>query len=450
MTRKPIEIRIPSGVGKQLREELFRFGRHERVVFSLVSSAETIDNTLILVKKIHTLHEEQYVETRFHGAMWRGSSTLHIINEAIERKLGIFVFHAHDHRGKVGLSQDDLQSAQALLPSYQNIIPWRPHGSIVIGKEHAAGIVLLPDAETMVPISRLRWLDNAIVDWDDETVQSLSSTFDRMYARQVLLIGGKGQQSLKKAKIAVVGLSGGGSHIVQQAAHLGIGEIIGIDADRVEEENRHRLIGGSRFDVLLKRKKTQVMRRLVTRINRNVRFTPIPYNVPDQVTLDQLKRADIIVGCVDSLQTRSDLQEISQRYLIPYVDIGLLIVPNQGSQFIGGNVLSLIPGRFCMWCIGYLSERKLAEETGGKPRSYFQGAPKQAQVVSFNGLLSSAAMNEVLHLITGYRPESDLTSIKKFDGNKGTLEDWDVNIQSNCPKCDLQVAAGDIVWSKLR
>jgi len=450
MKLKPIEIRIPSGVGKQLREEVFRLGRNEHVVFSLVSSTETTEKTLVLVKKTHTLHKEQYVETRFHGAMWRGSSTLHIINEAIERKLGIFIFHAHEHRGKVGLSHDDLQSAQALLPSYQNLIPRRPHGSIVIGKEHAAGVVLLPDADVMVPISRLRWLDDAIVDWDDDTIKSLPNTFDRIYDRQVLLIGSKGQRFLKKSKIAVVGLSGGGSHIVQQAAHLGIGEIIGIDADWVEEENRHRLIGGSRFDVLLKRKKTRVMSRLVTRINRNVRFTPVPYNVPDQVTLDQLKRADIIVGCVDSLQTRSDLQEISQRYLIPYVDIGLLIVPNQGSQFIGGNVLSLIPGKFCMWCIGYLSERKLSEETGGKPRSYFQGAPKQAQVVSFNGLLASAAMNEVLYLITGYRPENDLASIKKLDGNKGTLEDWDVNIRSNCAKCDLQVAAGDIVWSKLR
>jgi len=449
MIRKPVEIRIPGRIGKQLKEEVLRRGGHEHVVFALASSAETADKTLILVKKILTLHEEQYVETRYHGAMWRGSSTLDIINEAIDRKLGIFIFHAHDHSGKVGLSQDDLQSAQTLLPSYQNLVPWRPHGSIVIGKEHAAGVVLMPEARSLATISRLRWLDNSIVDWDEASSVALSKTFDRMYDRQTLLIGSRGQELLNRAKIAVVGLSGGGSHIVQQAAHLGIGEIIGIDADSVEEENRHRLIGVSRFDVRLKRRKTSVMSRLVARINRDVKFTSIPYNVPAQAALDQLKRADIIVGCVDSLQARSDIQEISQRYLIPYIDIGLLIIPDQSSQSIGGNVLSLIPGMFCMWCIGFLSDRKLAEETGGRPRSYFQGTPKQAQVVSFNGLLASAAMNEVLHLVTGYRQNNDVGTIKKFDGNKGTLEDWVFNTHDSCAKCETQIAAGDPVWIKL-
>lgn len=447
--RKPIEIRISGRIGKRLKEEVFRRGGHEHVVFALTSSAETADKTLILVKKILTLHEEQYVETRYHGAMWRGSSTLHIINEAIDRKLGIFIFHAHDHFGKVGLSHDDFQSARTLLPSYQNLIPWRPHGSVVIGKERAAGVVLMPEARSLITMSRLRWLHNTIVDWDEETLVSQPKTLDRMYDRQVLLIGSKGQKLLKRATIAVVGLSGGGSHIVQQAAHLGIGEIIGIDADSVEEENRHRLIGISRFDVRLKRKKTRVMSRLVARINRDVKFTSIPYIVPAQAALDQLKRADIIVGCVDTLQARSDIQEISQRYLIPYIDIGLLIIPDQSSQSIGGNVLSLIPGRFCMWCIGFLSDRKLADETGGRPRSYFQGAPKQAQVVSFNGLLASAAINEVLQLLTGYRQNDDSTTIKKFDGGSGSLEDWVVHIEDNCEKCEAQVASGDPVWLSL-
>lgn len=449
MMRKPIEIRVPDLIGKQLKEEVCKFGRHEHVVFALASSAETTDKTLVLLKKVFTLHEEQYVETRHHGAMWRGSSTLHIINEAMDRKLGIFIFHAHNHPGKVGLSHDDLQSARTLLPSYQNLLPCRPHGSVVIGKEHAAGVVLMPEARSLTTNSRLRWLGNSIVDWDEEAVASPPKTFTRMYDRQVLMIGSRGQKLLNRAKIAVVGLSGGGSHIVQQAAHMGIGEIIGIDPDFVEEENRHRLIGSSRFDPYFKRRKTRVMRRLISRINRNVKFTPVPDTVPSQTTIEEIKRADIVIGCVDTLQTRSDLQDICLRYMIPYVDVGLMITLNQETPFIGGNVLTLIPGRFCMWCIGFLSQRRLDEETGGRPRSYFQGATKQAQVVSFNGLLASAAMNEVLHILTGHRPDVDSPTIKKFDGSRGTLEEWTVTPGINCTRCDAELAAGDPVWIKL-
>jgi molybdopterin/thiamine biosynthesis adenylyltransferase len=450
--RKEIEVRIPDNAGRELNQAVSRPGKHEHVAFALAAHAETLDKTLILIKKIITLHDDQYVEARDHGAMWRGSSTIHIINEAIERKLGIFIFHAHLHKGRVGLSADDLQSAKTLLPSYQNLIPWRPHGSIVIGKEHASGLILMPDSDRFVSIARVRWLGKVIINWDEESIATPKIAVDRMYDRQALLISNKGQQQLRKAKIAVIGLSGGGSHIVQQATHIGIGEIIGIDGDIVEEENRHRLIGLSKFDVGLKRKKTRVMSNLVRRINGGVAFTPVPHNIPEQITIDQLKRADIVIGCVDTLHARSDIQELCQRYLIPYIDIGLLIVPNSHGitvQGIGGNVLTIIPGRFCMWCIGFLSERKLEEETGGRPRSYFQDANKQAQVVSFNGLLASAAINEMLLMLTGYSPIDESYTIKKFDGLRGTLEEWTVRPNSSCTQCEIQLGAGDAVWNEL-
>ncbi len=450
MIQKPIEVRIPDRLGKKLKEEVFRPGRYEHVVFALISSAETTDKSLLLIKKLFTLHEEQYVETTHHGAMWRGSATIHIINEAIEKKLGIIIFHAHGHKGKVGLSKDDLQSAKTLLPTYQNLVPWRPHGSIVIGEEHASGLILMPETAHFREISRMRWLRNTMVDWDDDSITSTHNPVDRMYHRQALLIGNRGQRRLQGAKIAVVGLSGGGSHVVQQAAHLGIGEIIGIDDDVSEEENRHRMVGLSRFNVRMKHKKTKVMANLVSRINRTITFTPVPYKVPSKEAIDRLKRADIVVGCVDSLTTRSDIQEICLRYCIPYVDIGLLITPNgHDSASIGGNVLTLVPGQLCMWCMGFLSGRKLSVETGGKPRSYFQGTDKQAQVVSFNGLLASAAMNEVMQLLVGYRPGDYPLVIKKFDGMTGTLENWSVKPNLSCSKCEAYLGAGDTVWLDL-
>lgn len=450
MKNKPIEVRIPYGIGARIKAEAFRLGTHEYAVFCLISHAETSDKTLVLVRDIFTLREDQYVSTFLHGAMWRGSSTLELLNQGITRKLGIAILHAHEHRGKVGLSSDDMQSAQQVLPSYQNLIPDRPHASIVLGEEHAAGIVLMPGTSHFESLFRVRWLDKAIVDWDDYSFLSRPG-IDPLYSRQVLLIGTRGQSLLRGAKVAVVGLSGGGSHVVQQAAHLGVGEIIGIDPDIAEEENRHRVIGLHRRDILFKRKKTLVMSKLVQRINSKVKFTPVPNKIPEKPAIDQLKRADIVIGCVDNLFARSDIQELCLRYLIPYVDIGLLITPNQdgtSGQSIGGNVITIIPGHFCMWCTGVISDKKLEDETGGRPRSYFQGSDKQAQVVSFNGLLASSAVNEMLQLITGFAPVDDFSVFKKFNGLTGTLEEWLLKPSLNCSVCKAQVAAGDTVWTK--
>jgi molybdopterin/thiamine biosynthesis adenylyltransferase len=236
--------------------------------------------------------------------------------------------------------------------------------------------------------------------------------------------------------------------VVQQLAHLGIERIIGIDDDRVDKRSRSRLIAVSALDVLLKRRKTTVMARLVRRINRQVKFTGVTEPIPRQRAIEALKEADIVVGCVDSYHARADIQELASRYLIPYVDVGLLIQPLEDGQAltIGGNIIAAIPGQFCLWCIGFLSDQKLAAETGGRPRSYFQGTDKQAQVVSMNGVLASQAVNEVLQLLTGFAPVDEVLAMKKFNGLDGTLENWIIRPKSDCPKCRASLGAGDVVW----
>jgi len=349
----------------------------------------------------------------------------------------------------VRLSDDDRRSAGELLPVFQNLIPARPHGSVVFGKDHAAGILLLPDRPHYRENLKLRWIEKTLTDFPSTDEGVYRQVGEPVYDRQKLLIGDRGQQHLRHAKVAVAGLGGGGSHVVQQLAHMGVGDIIGIDFDRAEATNRSRLVGMGWLHDILRTRKTNIMARMVRRINRQVRFTKVPWPVPDQRALDELKRADVIVGCLDTLHARADLQEIAWRYLIPYVDIGLLIQPSDAGVTIGGNVATFIPGSFCAWCIDFLSEAKLSAETGGRPRSYLKGGSKQAQVVSFNGLLASQAASEVLQLLTGFAPVTQSLNIKKFNGLDGTLESWEVRQNRNCSNCQRKLAAGDAVWQKI-
>ena len=85
-----------------------------------------------------------------------------------------------------------------------------------------------------------------------------------IFQRQALVVGGPGQEILRHTKVAVVGLGGGGSHVVQQLGYIGIGEIIVIDPDRVDRTNLHRVVGMTWLDVWLKRRKVEVMHRIVS------------------------------------------------------------------------------------------------------------------------------------------------------------------------------------------
>ena len=310
----------------------------------------------------------------------------------------------------------------------------------------------------------VRWYGVAISNWpaaDD----AVTKPRDPIFQRQALVVGGPGQEILAGARVAVVGLGGGGSHVVQQLAHLGIGEIIVIDPDRVETTNRHRLVGLTRLDVWLKRRKVDVMYRLVQRIGNGSRCRRIAQKVPEPVAVEAIKQADIIVGCLDNLHARLDLQELSWRFLIPYVDIGVSIRAVEGCGesdprvSIGGNVITLIPGGFCLWCCGFLSDEKLALERNGPNRSYFQNRTGEAQVVSFNGVVASQAANEVLQLLTGFagtgirfadvasnHDATEQRGFKKFNGTAGTLAEWGASRRVTCTHCTKTLGQGSITW----
>ncbi|MBA5867553.1 MAG: hypothetical protein GDA67_12755 [Nitrospira sp. CR1.3] len=449
-----VELRIPWGIGQTLKNAIVVPGRYEPIVFGLVSHTRIPDKHLLLLRKLIIPPPDAYLPSTGHGAKWKGSFTIEVLNVALRERLGVLLFHAHDHRGKVSLSPDDEQSARALLPRFQVVMPGRPHASVVIGRDHAACLLALPEEEPLMHALRVRWLGPHTIDWVGDYRSSSKPTTSRIHDRQILAIRGPGQVLLQRTKVAVVGLGGGGSLVVKLLARMGVGEIIGIDPDVADQTNRGRMAGLWWIDVFLKRKKTKVMARLAWLINRSVRFTEVPYAIPEQNALDAAKRADIIVGCVDSLHARSDLQAISWRYLIPYIDIGARIqlepVPEDKQEprvrAIGGNVQTLIPGGFCMWCADFLSQEKLDAETGRRSRSYFDKGAAQAQVVSFNALLAGQAASEVLQLVTGFSLNDDRPLFKKYNGFDGTLEGWKVLKNPLCTFCQNELSAGDALW----
>jgi hypothetical protein len=187
--------------------------------------------------------------------------------------------------------------------------------------------------------------------------------------------------------------------------------------------------------------------------------------VPEAGAIEALKEADIIVGCVDNLHTRLDLQELAWRFLIPYIDVGVNIRGVEGARdsdprvVIGGNVITLMPGGFCLWCCGFLSDEKLAQELAGPNRSYFQNHTGEAQVVSLNGLVASQAVCEVLQLLTGFagtgtrrkdlalnHEETSQRGFRKLNGISGTLQDWGATRRTTCHHCNDTLARGAVVW----
>ena len=448
-----IQIRVPKDLAGRLRAELARPGPREPVVFALVRNAKVGGRELVLVRQLLIPPETAYLPSEGHGARWTGAYTIQLLNLAAQSHCGLFVFHAHGD-GPARMSLDDSRSALQLLPKFQLVASRRPHGSIVLASRSAAGLILMPGDAVPTGNFSYRTFGARMITWPppDESPRER-----RRFLCQPLARGALATKILAQSKVAIVGQSGGGTHVAQQLLQFGLGEILGIDDDYVDEGNRFAGIGIGEKDIQKRRLKVDVVRRNLARIVPSTKYTRISERLPHRKALEAIKRADAIVGCVNNLHARADIQEIALRYMIPYVDVGLTVATEDDRkeefpsiQAISGNVFTFSPGGACLWCAEFLTDEKLATETEGRGRPYLITPDNlDAFVLSFNGVLASQAVTEVLQVLIGFAPEEALSVYKKYDGLTGKLCPWIVKKNPDCPKCKSLLGAGDPIWKRL-
>ena len=126
----------------------------------------------------------------------------------------------------------------------------------------------------------------------------------RRYDRHVILkeIGIKGQESLKKAKVLVVGAGALGAPVLQYLSAAGVGTIGIADKDIVEESNLQRQILFS--DNNIGKLKTVVAKEKLQNQNSNTEVIIYNIYVNKRIAERIISKYDIIVDCTDNIETR--------------------------------------------------------------------------------------------------------------------------------------------------
>ena len=234
------------------------------------------------------------------------------------------------------------------------------------------------------------------------------------YSRQAFL-GANTQSVLQDAAVGIVGYSGGGSHLGQQFAHIGIGRIRVFDPEPIEDSNLTRLVGANLEDVRAGRMKTKIAERVVRNVNPAAKLET--YALKWEEAAKDLAKCDIVIGAVDDYGTRDGLERFCRRNLIPYIDIGMDVHKlGGGHYFISGQVIQSLPGHPCLRCCNYITEEKLALEA-----DRYGAAGPRPQVVWPNGVLASTAVGFAISLLCPWSPERDGFRFLSYDGNRGEL-----------------------------
>src|SRR4051812_27228489 len=109
-------------------------------------------------------------------------------------------------------------------------------------------------------------------------------------------LGLQSDKMLGNCIAGLVGLGGGGSHVAQQLAHLGVENFKLFDPDRVEESNLNRLIGATSAD--LGKPKTLVAARLIQGINPRAQVEQVEAKWQEYHGI--VRGCDVIFGGVDT------------------------------------------------------------------------------------------------------------------------------------------------------
>ena len=137
------------------------------------------------------------------------------------------------------------------------------------------------------------------------------------FSRTELLIGKEGIEKLNKAKVAIFGLGGVGSYVVEALARAGVGNFILVDNDEVDLTNLNRQIIA--LHSTIGKNKVEVARDRILDINPNANIeVHQEFFMPESEDLFD-KTTSYIVDCVDTVTAKIELVVRASKLKIPII-----------------------------------------------------------------------------------------------------------------------------------
>ena len=228
------------------------------------------------------------------------------------------------------------------------------------------------------------------------------------YKRQISIpqIGTEGQMLLQSSTAAVIGAGGLGAPVLTYLAAAGVGNILVIDKDAVEESNLNRQFLYSREDI--GRKKAEAAKEKLEKQNPQIKVTAFSDAFTEENGRELLKGTDVVVDCVDSVKTRISVNKICLLLRIPLVEGGI--------YGFYGYVTSVFQNSPCLECMGYTKEMEQKE------------IPSLGAAA---GVVGSLQAVEALKILLG-KGEPFYGRLLQYDGLDGSFDEIKVEKKKDC------------------
>jgi molybdopterin/thiamine biosynthesis adenylyltransferase len=249
------------------------------------------------------------------------------------------------------------------------------------------------------------------------------ATGDR-YSRQVLFegIGEEGQARLARSRVVIIGCGALGALQAETLARAGVGHLVLVDRDFVEESNLQRQIMFDESDALNRLPKAVAAAARIARVNSDIQVEPLVTDVNFENIEEIITGASLVMDGTDNFETRFLINDACVKSKTPWV-YGAAV----GSY---GLTMTIVPGSSpCLRCV-----LEAMPEPGSGPTCDTAGV-----IMPIVTTIASIQAAEALKLLTGQTDElhRSLITIDVWDFQFNRLDLSKFDARDDCPACRL-------------
>lgn len=341
-----------------------RYPEHEWATFARFGWRETKDGLVVSLASLDAPDSEDMNEFVGHVQIME-PYTLRIALLSEKHPLAVGVIHSHpeDCLPAPSSIDDDMDGYYARY--FNDFAPRRPYVSLILSRVNGA----------LILSGRIHWqgvwhgVEKFVVETTQvDTWRRNGSNFEPLGVRERTArlnsaFGIDAAAKLRGATVAVIGAGGTGSAVIEVLARAGVGKLILVDPDHIEESNLERVHGSQPSHAKQAVPKVEVARSHVLAIDPSCKVEAIVGRLPQDEVVDAVIRADLMVGCTDRQHSRLALSDIAVRYLVPAIDCAVALEGANGA--VTAQVIQIV--RFlssdpCALCRGMIVPSTISQE----------------------------------------------------------------------------------------
>jgi molybdopterin/thiamine biosynthesis adenylyltransferase len=156
------------------------------------------------------------------------------------------------------------------------------------------------------------------------------------YDRNFNTISLEEQEILARSHVAVIGLGGLGGGVCEMLARTGVGSLTLVDGDVFDISNLNRQLLSRENNIGTP--KSDAAKQRILAVNSSVRVNPMQAYADETNFYGMIEGVDLVVDCLDAIDTRFLLQETAQKASIPLVSGAIAGVCGQVTVIFPGDL----------------------------------------------------------------------------------------------------------------